>query len=103
MIVTFSSTAHGSITYHGDVALDLLRFMGRDDTIPSAMYSTDIPEALAKLKAAVETSDLENDSNDNDSSAHDAEPVVKLHQRALPLVQLLEAARDADVPVMWDS
>ena len=27
---------------------------------------------------------------------------VSLHNRALPLIEMLEAARDADVPVMWE-
>lgn len=104
MIVTFSTNAHGDITFLGSVALDLLRIMGRDETLPSAMYAEDIPNALARLRAAIQTEieNIESDKGD-DHQGDDAEVEIGLQQRALPLIQLLEAARDADTPVMWDS
>lgn len=104
MIVTFRTKTHGDITYLGDVAIQLLRIMDRSDTIPSAMYSDDIPEALAKLKSAVEA---DNSSQEGDGKfeeqSEDGEEAVSLKHRALPLIQLLEAAHEADAPVSWDS
>ena len=102
MIVTFKTKAHSDIIYLGDVALELLRLMGRRETIPSAMYADDIPEALAKLKAAVESDDAHQVDSDSDSSENDAEPPVSLKHRALPLIQLLEAAQEAATAVMWE-
>lgn len=104
MIVTFRTKPHGDITYLGDVAIQLLRIMDRSDTIPSAMYSDDIPEALAKLKSAVEADDSSQEGESElDEHGEDSEEAVSLKHRALPLIQLLEAAHDADAPVSWDS
>lgn len=78
--------------------------MGRSDTIPSAMYSEDIPEALAKLRSAVEADVSSGGGEDElDERDEDAEEIVSLKHRVLPLIQLLEAAHEANSPVSWDT
>ena len=104
LIVTFRTKPHGDITYLGDVALELLRIMGRSDTIPSAMYAEDIPEALAKLKSAVEADESSCGVEEAvDERGEDSEAAISLQHRVLPLIQLLEAAHEANSPVSWDS
>ncbi len=105
MLVTFRTSASGDITMFGDPAVKLLRLMGHSGTVPSAMNPEDIPEALEKLGKAlaematepVVTKDEELESTDNFSD----EP-VSLRNRALPLIELFEAAAAEDVPVLWD-
>jgi hypothetical protein len=58
----------------------------------------DIPEALTKLKSAVEhanPSATMSKSNDSD------EAPVSLKNRALPLIELLTAAANENCDVMW--
>jgi hypothetical protein len=102
MLVTFSCPAYADITMFGDVAVRLLKLMGHSGTIPSALLAEDVPAALERLHAAVETAGqmpLPEESGHID----DEEPPVNLSHRALPLLELLGAAKKAKCNVMWDS
>ncbi|MCJ7590523.1 MAG: DUF1840 domain-containing protein [Woeseiaceae bacterium] len=102
MLITFKSRDSADVTMFGDVALKLIKLMGRRDTVPSAMEPGDIQSALNKLRAGIAVEDVpateEVDKHDED----DAENRVSLRNRALPLIDLLEAAQAKQVPVMWD-
>jgi len=100
MLVTFSCDAHENITMFGDVARRLLVMMGHSGTLPSAILSEDVPEALSRLRqgiteekmqAAPAPSAVDEDDNDQVSLAH----------RAIPLIALLEDAVKAQCNVMW--
>jgi hypothetical protein len=96
MIVTFSSKAYANITMLGDVAKDMLKIMGHSGTVPGAYQPQDLPQALANLQKAVDTSATA------DQDPEDGEFKPGLSQRALPLINLLKAAIDANADVMWD-
>ena len=103
MLITFKTRARcPDITMFGDVALRLLKLMGRRDTVPSAMEPEDIPAALRKLREGLA---LEKEAA-AEASAEDADEEatrpVSLQTRAMPLVELLETALKEDVPVMWE-
>ena len=53
MLVKFETRVSASITMFGDVAIRLLKLMGRRPTIPSAILPEDIPEALQRLKKGI--------------------------------------------------
>lgn len=97
MLVTFTSKAHADITMFGDVAISMLKIMGHSGTVPGAIQPQDLPLALSKLREAVDASK----APEQDPEGGDFEP--GLSQRALPLINLLKAAIDADAHVMWDS
>ncbi len=85
----------------GDVAIKLLTLMGHSGTVPSAIGPEDIPKALRRLKKAIgeeEAATPEEDGIENDDPE---EEFVSLRNRALPLIQLLEAAEKEQVAVMW--
>ena len=104
MLVTFQTKAFSNITMFGDVAIKLLRLMGHSGTVPSAIEPEDIPEALKKLKIALEGAVVSADETDDcDKSEDSEEETVSLKHRALPLIQLLEAAEKENVPVMWNT
>lgn len=89
----------------GDVAVELLKLMGRSGTIPGALTSEDIPQALTRLKEAIsekeaETTEITED--DQESEDEFIDQPVSLRNRAFPLIEMLEAARAEDVPVMWE-
>jgi hypothetical protein len=90
----------------GDIAVQLLKLMGHRGTIPSAINSEDIPEALQRLRDALDKKELEA----KDTPTDDQEPAeefidqpVSLRSRAFPLIELLEAAAAEDQPVMWET
>ena len=100
MLVTFKTKAWNDITMFGDVAVELLKMMGHSGTVPSAMQPEDIPAALDRLRTALAeqaATDEEEYDGKND------EPDVTMPQRALPLIELFEAAADENTFVMWES
>lgn len=96
MIVTFSTKAYADITMFGDVAKDMLKIMGHSGTIPGAFQPQDLPSALSNLQKAVDSSKAA------EQDPQDGEFKPGLSQRALPLINLLNAAIDANADVMWD-
>lgn len=103
MLITFKTPVHADITMFGDVAKALIRMMGHSGAVPGALLAKDVPAALDRLKAAVETNpeaplDPERDEDDDDARAQS----VSLKHRALPLIELLEAAARDEKNVMWD-
>ncbi len=102
MLVTFSCPAYADITMFGDVAVHLLKMIGHSGTVPSALVAADVPAALERLEAAV-AAEGDLPAPAEPSQAEDEEPPVSLGHRALPLIELLEAAAKAERNVMWDS
>ena len=103
MLVTFHTNAFADITMFGDIAINLLRLMGHSGTVPGAIEPEDIPDALKKLKRAIAADDTTNlaEKEEETSDEPEEEPVT-LHNRAYPLIQLLEAAEKEQAPVMWN-
>lgn len=103
MLITFRSSAYADITMFGEVAIQLLKLMGHSGTIPGALMPQDIPVALAQLKSAIARLEREQSTQQPGWDDDDDEPPpVALSHRALPLIELLQAAVKEDVPVMWD-
>ncbi|MBB1091972.1 DUF1840 domain-containing protein [Rhodopseudomonas palustris] len=109
MLVTFKTDAHADIIMFGDVAIALLNMMGHSGHISGALLAEDIPAALTQLRAAV-AANPERPLNPPHPAHHhsprelaDAQlNSVSLAHRALPLIQLLEAAQARNKNVLWD-
>jgi hypothetical protein len=101
VLVTFYTKAFSNITMFGEVAIELLKMMGHSGTVPSAIEPEDIPEALRRLNSAV-ARDEEATVDKEEEHDESEEDRVSLRNRALPLIELLEAAEKDNVPVMWD-
>lgn len=97
MLVTFSTDAYADITMFGDVALNLLKMMGHTGTVPSAILAADVPAALSRLTAAIKASNSSAPVKDADKN----ETAVSMNNRAIPLINLLQAAVKAKKDVMW--
>lgn len=101
MLMTFQCNAYADITMFGSVGLKMVTMMGQPETNSGAIKADNIPHALDQLKAAV-MREKENDqpmqSNDN---AEQDEPSVSLANRAVPLIEMLNAAIQEDCPIMW--
>lgn len=103
MLVRFDSRV-GGFTMFGEVAVELLKMMGHSGTVPSAILTDDIPRALERLQAAlaVAPEPPPKAADVRDRGGEVEEPRVSLHQRAHPLIDLLERAAKADCDVLWD-
>lgn len=101
MLVTFTCKAYADITMFGDVAVHLLKLMGHSGTVPGALKAEDIPAALEHLQRGVE-SETKLEATDSSGTEDNDEEYVSLRHRALPLIDLLKAAAQADTDVMWD-
>jgi len=103
MLITFSTPAYPKITMFGDIAVKLLKLMGHSGKIPGALSAADVPVALEKLRAGVQAQ-LAAEPEPEPAEIQDpaAEPRVGLATRAFPLIELLQAAADAEKEVMWD-
>lgn len=97
MIVTFTTKTYADIIMFGDVALALLKMMGHSPKVPGAILAADVPAALNRLKSRINAG---KDLPPVDDSEEE-EPVVSMAHRALPLIELLEAATKASANVMW--
>jgi len=102
MLVKFEATVFGNITMFGDVALKLLKLMGRSGNVPGAILPEDIPEALQRLRTGIaveEAAATEEPATEVENQEEGQ--YVSLRNRAFPLIELLEAAEEENVPVMW--
>lgn len=103
MLVTFHTKSYANITMFGDVAVKLLKLMGHSGTVPSAIAAEDVPAALERLKSAVAAQKRTAAAAAPQAGAEDDDgPPVSLANRALPLIELLEAAVAQRGGVMWD-
>ena len=95
MLVTFMCDAHENIIMFGDVAKQLLKMMGHSGTVPSAILAEDVPAALHQLSQAIDKNKIVVDAQ------VDEKQDVSLVHRALPLIDLLNAAIKHKCDVLW--
>lgn len=86
----------------GGVAKTLLKMMGHSGTIPSAILAEDIPAAIEKLEAALESAPPVASDAEDDAQQDDDEERVSIAQRAFPLLELLRNAAKNDCNILWD-
>lgn len=103
MLITFRSQSH-NVTMFGDVALQILKMMGHSGTVPGAILAKDVPQALEQLNTAIElerqkAKPAEPEDDDDDEYV---DPPVSIVNRALPILELLNAAVRDECNVMWD-
>jgi hypothetical protein len=97
LLVTFTTDAYADITMFGDVAIKMLKMMGHSATVPGAIREEDVPQALSRLKAAIDAEKLLPLHVDINSD----EPAVSVANRALPLINLFAAAAKEKKFVTW--
>jgi hypothetical protein len=97
MLLKFDSEA-GQILMFGDVGVALLKMMGQSGVVPGAILGPDIPAAVERLKQAVAQQSAHPRARRTDETE---EPDVSLHQRAVPLIELLERAAKKNASVTW--
>jgi 6,7-dimethyl-8-ribityllumazine synthase len=105
MLITFKSKAAGDVMMFGDVATQMLRLMGKAHEPKGIITVEQIPDAIARLKqAAAEAKAHAADKEEprvEKVPGGSERPYVSIALRAVPLIELLERARQAKEPVTW--
>ncbi len=99
MIIEFSGETTGSVIMFGKVAKQLLKMMGQSGNDEGAIRAPDVPGALEKLNAALES--VPKVENEQDTYEDDKDAEISIHTRATPLVDLLEESVRENGYVMW--
>ena len=99
MLITFKSRAYANITMFGDVGLKMLEMMAFGTSVPGAISAADVAQALDNLRQGLSTVPHHLQA----AGAEDEDqPSTSLHTRALPLLELLEAAIADESAVRWE-
>jgi len=101
MLVTFSCPAHPDIIIFGDLAVRLLKLMGRSSTVPSALLAEDVKAALQRLESAMKEVRQLPESEASALCWGDGSELILPHQ-ALPIIKLLKVARKTKCHVIWE-
>ena len=107
MLIIFKSRAAGDVMMFGDVAMALMEVMGKAPDAKGIVTVEQLPEAIARLKAAVAQDKAANPVIDHDERIFEKTPeggkreFVSLARRAAPLIELLEYSLKEKQPVTW--
>jgi hypothetical protein len=107
MLIIFKSKAAGDVMMFGDVAHSLMEIMGKDPGDKGIVTVEQLPDAIARLKAAVAQDKAEKPVADHDERVFEKTPEggkrehVSLARRAVPLIELLEFSLKEGEPVVW--
>ena len=91
----------------GDVAQSLMEIMGKSPEAKGIVTVEQLPDAIARLKAAVAQDKAEKPVVDHDERVFEKTPEggkrehVSLARRAVPLIELLEFSLKEGEPVVW--
>lgn len=102
MLITFHTKSYADITLFGDIGKKLIELMGHTPTVPGAILAEDVPAALARLRSGIAAASAQEEATPQNDATDDQERPVSLAHRALPVIQLLEAALADKQNVMWD-
>lgn len=97
MFIRFSTDAYENITYFSSVGTQLIKLMGHSGTVPGAIKSIDLPEALENLQKGLNQQPQTTSIDKED----EREPEISLVKRAVPLINLLQAAIKKECDVLW--
>ncbi len=109
MLVKFS-TRFGQLVMQGEPAVALIRLGGHSGTVPSAVLAAELPEFLAKLRAGLELQGeqvsplppVNESAGDRADEEDPGERPIKLRQRAVPLLELLDTAIRQQSDLLWE-
>jgi hypothetical protein len=109
-LVVFRSKAAGEIFMFAETARRIFAIIGKADSARGVISAAQVPDALARLAAAVEEEkqQLEQAREARDEAERRGEAdgqaaaqAITLGQRAYPLLEMLRAAQKKNVDVTW--
>lgn len=104
-MITFQSDASGDVMMFDAVAQHMMEIMGKDIAARGVITVEQMPECIARLKAAIAADRAQSrgqpGADDDEGAPSGAGARVSLAQRAVPLVELLERSLAREKPVLW--
>lgn len=104
MLIVFKSAASGDIITFEKNAREMLAVLGKDRDEGKGIVTVDqLPAAIDRLKQAIAEDSARHAAapDDETPAASGAGDGVSFHQRAVPLLDMLERALKDAVPVTW--
>lgn len=101
MLVTFKSGVCADVMMFGDVAYRMMELMGKEPGPRGVVTVEQIPDALARLQAALEADREARRQPPPDQDGEELREKVSVTQRALPLMELLDCSLRKKKPVTW--
>ena len=108
MLITFKSRASADVTMLVDTAKYILGVLGKQLGTRGVITAAEVPDALARLDAAIEAGKKHEQMLSHNGSAalhhseRDTHPeVIRIDQRAWPMREMLRESRDANADGMW--
>lgn len=109
MLVIFKSSASGNVITFEKNAMEILDALGKDSSERKGIFTVEqLPESIMKLKLAIDNDiaacrikDRHKQSQSSEDESGADEEFVSFHQRALPVLELLERSLNDQVPVTW--
>lgn len=106
MLIRFKSQATADLLMLEADARAALRLVGKPDSHQGVITPEQLPQAIACLQRAAQEDralQQQEDHPENGGSVdtENADPDVRLSQRLVPLLQMLERAREAEQTVIW--
>ena len=107
-LVVFRSKAAGESYMFAETARRIFDILGKDATPRGVITADQVPDALARLTAAVDAekealraAQKQSDEAERRGDEAAAARAVSLGQRAFPLIEMLRAAQKKKVDVTW--
>lgn len=104
MLIVFKSAASGELITFEKNAREMLDVLGKDRDEGKGIVTVDqLPAAIDRLKQAIAEDSARHAAapDDETPAANGAGDGVSFHQRAVPLLDMLERALKDAVPVTW--
>jgi len=109
MLFEFRSRVTGTVIMTDAVGRKVLQVLGREPEPRGVLTVEQLPEALARLRAAIaaERAEIARNAGEAGSGASPAEEpdeppaLISFAQRALPLIEMLERSAAAGREVTW--
>lgn len=99
MIYKFKSKASGDIIMLGAHGDTVLRLLGREPSPTGIIEVVDMTAAIIALRRAADAADVGIDAAPRTDG--DPDSVVSLRRRVWPLIEMLQRAQAAAVPIVW--
>jgi hypothetical protein len=101
MLFKFKSKATGDLIMLEQHGSHILRIIGKEPAPKGILLCADMPQALARLQAAIDEQEQRFKEQEASGEAADSAELVTLRQRAVPFMDMLRRCIHNECDVVW--
>jgi hypothetical protein len=101
MLFKFKSKATGDLIMLEQHGSHILRIIGKEPAPKGILLCADMPQALARLQAAIDEQEQRFNEQEASGEAADSAELVTLRQRAVPFMDMLRRCIHNECDVVW--